>query len=131
MWTRRRRAGPRHEEHDERSTTMSDERSVERGRGRVRTYDVGLCPTIEVQVVNGMLYAVDVDFEDPLAYVGNPATGRVVQPDEEGILGDGTDLDAEGRRCHDAARVASRIMNDTRFQADLRRVLKEALARCA
>lgn len=109
---------------------MSDDRAARRTRNPHRRYDVGLSPTVIVEVVAGCLYSANVTFEDPVAFVGNPETGKVVDALEIYRDFDTDTLSDDHLQVLDAARVAARIMDDPLFQSDVRRALKESLARC-
>lgn len=110
---------------------MSDDpQPQKRMRQRTTHYDVGITPVIVVRTVNGALYSADLSFDDGVTFVGNPVSGKVLDGmDLETVL-DGGDLDIEGLRMSESARVAQKILDDPSFQRDVRRALNEALARC-
>lgn len=110
---------------------MSDENPPQkRIRQRPAHYEVGITPVIVVKTVNGALYSADLSFDDGVTFVSDPVSGKVVDGVELETVLEGGDLDIEGLRMSESARVAQKILDDPSFQRDVRRALNETLARC-
>ena len=110
---------------------MSERNPPKRARQQTVRYDVGITPVIVVTTVNGALYSADLSFEDGVTFVGDPVSGKVIDGIELDTVLEGGELDIDGLRMSESARVAQKILDDPSFQRDLRRAVNESLARCS